>query len=36
MGKTKDLLNQYTADEIKDLEILYEVIGPECDDSELI
>lgn len=36
MSKTKDLLNQYTAEEIKDLEILYEIIGPECDDNKLI
>jgi len=36
MIKIKDLLNQYTPDEIKDLEILYEIIGPECDDSKLI
>jgi len=33
MGKTKDLLDHITKEELEDLEILYEVIGPECDDS---
>jgi hypothetical protein len=33
MGKTKDLLDHITKQELEDLEILYEVIGPECDDS---
>jgi len=34
MGKTKDLLNYITPAELEDLEILYEIIGPECDDSK--
>jgi hypothetical protein len=34
MGKTKDLLDHITKAELEDLEILYEIIGPECDDSE--
>ena len=34
MGKTKELLNNITPAELKDLEILYEIIGPECDDSK--
>ena len=34
MGKTKDLLNHITNAELQDLEILYEIIGPECDDSK--
>lgn len=36
MSKTKELLLNITPDELKDLEILYEIIGPECDDSKLI
>lgn len=34
MGRTKELLNNITQSELKDLEILYEVIGPECDNSK--
>lgn len=34
MGATKDQLNQITPAELEDLEILYEIIGPECDDSK--
>ncbi len=34
MGKTKELLNHITQAELEDLEILYEIIGPECDDSK--
>jgi len=34
MGATKDQLNHITPAELKDLEILYEIIGPECDDSK--
>lgn len=34
MGRTKDLLNNITPNELENLEILYEVIGPECDDSK--
>ena len=34
MGKTKDLLDLITSAELQDLEILYEIIGPECDDSK--
>ena len=43
MGKTKDLLDHITKAEgnydgadtkLEDLEILYEIIGPECDDSK--
>jgi hypothetical protein len=34
MGKTKQQLNYITQSELEDLEILYEIIGPECDDSK--
>lgn len=34
MGRTKELLNNITQSELEDLEILYEVIGPECDNSK--
>jgi len=34
MSKTKDLLDHITTAELQDLEILYEIIGPECDDSK--
>jgi len=34
MGRTKELLNNVTQSELEDLEILYEVIGPECDNSK--
>ena len=34
MGKTKEQLNHITQSELDDLEILYEIIGPECDDSK--
>lgn len=34
MGKTKEQLNNITPSELEDLEILYEIIGPECDDSK--
>lgn len=33
MGKTKEYLYHIYPAELEDLEILYEVIGPECDDS---
>ena len=34
MGATKDQLNHITPAELENLEILYEIIGPECDDSK--
>ena len=34
MSKTKEQLNHITQSELEDLEILYEIIGPECDDSK--
>lgn len=34
MGATKNQLNHITPAELEDLEILYEIIGPECDDSK--
>ena len=34
MGRTKELLNNVTQSELEDLQILYEVIGPECDNSK--
>jgi len=34
MGATKDQLNHITPAELEDLEILYEIIGPKCDDSK--
>ena len=34
MGATKDQLNHITPAELEDLEILYEIIGPECDNSK--
>lgn len=34
MGRTKELLNNITQSELEDLEILYEVIGPEYDNSK--
>ena len=34
MGKTKEQLNHITQSELEDLEILYEIIGPKCDDSK--
>jgi len=34
MGKTKELINQLTEAELNSLEILYEVIGPQCDNSK--
>ena len=34
MGRTKELLNNVTQSELEDLEILYEIIGPECDNSK--
>lgn len=34
MGATKDQLNHITPAELEDLKILYEIIGPECDDSK--
>ena len=34
MGNTKEQLNHITQSELEDLEILYEIIGPECDDSK--
>lgn len=34
MSKTKQFLNHITPAELEDLEILYEIIGPECDDSK--
>jgi len=33
MGRTKELLYHITQSELEDLQILYEVLGPECDDS---
>jgi hypothetical protein len=33
MSKTKEYLNQLTEEQLIDLQILYEVIGPECDNS---
>jgi len=34
MGATKDQLNHITPAELEDLQILYEIIGPECDNSK--
>lgn len=34
MGKTKDLLDHTNPADLEDLQILYEIIGPECDDSK--
>jgi hypothetical protein len=33
MSKTKEYLNQLTEEQLSNLQILYEVIGPECDNS---
>lgn len=35
MGRTKELLNHLTDEQLKELEIMHEIIGAECDDSEL-
>lgn len=35
MGKVKELLMQLNEQELNDLEILYEVIYPECDERSL-
>ena len=35
MGRTKELLDQLTEEQLRELEILHEIIGAECDDSEL-
>jgi hypothetical protein len=32
MGKTKQLLENMTKEELLNMQILYEVIGPECDN----
>jgi hypothetical protein len=32
MGRTKDLLDHMTKEELLNMQILYEVIGAECDD----
>ena len=32
MGRTKDLLDHMTKEELLNMQILYEVIGPECDN----
>ena len=34
MGATKNQLYHITPAELEDLEILFEIIGPECDDSK--
>jgi hypothetical protein len=32
MGRTKDLLDHMTKEELLNMQILYEVIGAECDN----